>query len=85
VDGLLFTAERAAGRRNQIGTVVVRRVPSEKPAEEQADKPAAKNGDKPSGKSADKSATKKSAHKATKTGTDGADPTDSTEPADARS
>ena len=26
VDGLVLTAERAAGRRNQIGTVVVRRV-----------------------------------------------------------
>ncbi|MDX6205929.1 MAG: magnesium and cobalt exporter, family [Frankiales bacterium] len=42
VDGLVLTAERAAGRRNQIGTVVVRRVvdvadPDTEPETEPAD------------------------------------------------
>ncbi len=81
VDGLILTAERAAGRRNQIGTVVVRRAPVEKPEEPTPpDKPAAK-ADKPSEKSAKKSASKAAA----KTAPDTPDPTDSTEPADARS
>ena len=40
IDGLVLTAERAAGRRNQIGTVVVRRVVAD-----QSDQPAAATPD----------------------------------------
>ena len=39
IDGLVLTAERAAGRRNQIGTVVVRRILPETDDADSAENP----------------------------------------------